>query len=151
MINRNHVRLPDGGLIHIGASLRTLFCAGAALLAVGCQTSAAPELSASRSNEVRREIEQRISDWSRWTSAGHIDSIANAFTLDAWEADPNLPPVVGREAILDHWRRLMQMGEWSFEPHVQEIIVSDSIAVERSTYTLRFVPVSGGAAANPAS
>lgn len=116
------------------------------LYLVGCQTSAEPEMSGNHAAEVRRAIEQRISEWSRWIAAGQIDSIANAFTMDAWEADPNEPPVIGREAILEHWRRLMQMGTWSFESDVQEIIVTDTIAVGRSTYTLRFVPASSEAA-----
>lgn len=32
----------------------------------------------------------------------------------------------------------MSRGRWEFDPHVEEIIVRDSIAVERSSYSLRY-------------
>ncbi len=106
-----------------------------------------PSSSVDRQAEgARRSIEQRIADWARWTAAGRIDSITDVFAQDAWEADPNLPPIVGRDAIVEHWRRAMTMGRWQFEPHVEDLISRDSVAMERTSYTLHSTarPGTGG-------
>ena len=86
----------------------------------------------------RRAIERRLADWARWTAAGQIDSVADIFATDAWEADPNLAPIAGRQAIVDHWRRAEEEGQWQFEPRIEDLIVRESVAVERSSYTLRY-------------
>jgi ketosteroid isomerase-like protein len=113
------------------------------LVSAGCRTpdmQSGPEVDV---EHARREIERRIADWARWTAEGRIDLIADVFATDAWEADPHMPPIAGRQAILEHWRRAMAMGRWHFEPRVQDIIIRDSIAVERTSYTLRYSAQSG--------
>jgi len=96
--------------------------------------------------DARRAIEQRVADWARWTADGQIDSLADVFAADAWEADPNLPPIVGREAIVEHWHQAMATGRWHFEPHIEDVIIRDSIAIKRSSYKLRYLaqPGAGG-------
>lgn len=118
--------------------MRTLLLLTTVLALSSCRALAPPSGREVDAESARRAIEQRIADWARWTAAGDIDSIADIFTEDAWEADPNQPPIAGRVAIAAHWRRGMSRGRWEFDPHVEEIIVRDSIAVERSSYSLRY-------------
>ena len=106
-----------------------------------CQTSNSRAVE--EAGETRRVIEQRITAWARLTAAGHIDSVADMFATDAWEVDPNNRPVTGRAAIVTQWRRSMAMGRWDFAPHVEEVIVRDSIAIERSRYTLQYTAQTG--------
>ncbi len=121
---------------HRGVVRSLLFVA--VVSAAACRASE-PSRNVDRQAEgARRLIEQRIADWARWTAAGQIDSITDVFAKDAWEADPNLPPIIGREAIIEHWRRAMAMGRWHFEPHVEDLIIRDSMAMERSSYTLQY-------------
>jgi ketosteroid isomerase-like protein len=109
---------------------------------------ASPVQRAAGDAEARLAIEHRIAAWARWTEAGQIDSLADVFTKDAWEADPNRPPIAGRAAIVDEWRRAMAAGRWHFAPQVEEVIVRDSIAIERTRYTLQYAarPGAGGPA-----
>lgn len=119
----------------------------AALALAGCRV-AAPAVALDET-AARQAIESRIADWARWTAAGDIDAVADIFASDVWEADPNRPPVVGRAAIVEHWRRGMARGRWEFEPRVEDVIVRDGMAMERTSYTLRFTAKPG--AAGPAS
>jgi ketosteroid isomerase-like protein len=119
----------------------SIFCA------VACRP-ASPVQRPAGDAQARHAIEQRIAAWARWTAAGQIDSLADVFTTDAWEADPNRPPIAGRAAIVDQWRRATATGRWRFVPQVEEVIVRDSIAIERTRYTLQYAarPGAGGPA-----
>jgi ketosteroid isomerase-like protein len=117
--------------------LAAVFCAAA------CRPGGSEQRPADDAAQVRRAIEQRVAAWARWTAAGQIDSLADVFTTDAWEADPNNPPIVGRAAIVEHWRRATAAGRWQFVPQVEDVIVRDSIAIERSRYTLHYAALPG--------
>ena len=122
-----------------------LALAAGSLALLGCRPGGKPRPPAPSPQVIRHAIEARIAAWARWTAAGQLDSLADLFTADAWEADPNHPPIRGRAAVLDHWRGAVAVGRWQFVPEVEEVIVRDSTAVERSRYTLRFTAAPGAA------
>ena len=93
--------------------------------------------------EVRRIIEGRNADAVRWYASGDAESLANLFAADAWQMPPNAPPLVGREVIHAFWKNALNWGSWNFELETQDVVVSESLAVERGKYRLRFTAKPG--------
>src|SRR5690349_17552621 len=76
----------------------------------GCQ--AAPK---DTSADVRRIIDASEANWARLTAAGHADSLAELFHLNAVALPPNWPPMSGRQAIRIF---LAHMNETSSPPPI---------------------------------
>ena len=102
----------------------------------GCRAQLADDQSAS----VREIIENYNADLARWYAAGHMDSVASLFAVDARQMGPNTDPLEGRSAILEFWEQVAGLGSWTFEINTQEVTAYGPLAVERGTYTLHFVP-----------
>ena len=113
--------------------MRTRLVVVAAAIILGCGTGAGPDPAA-----VRATIDRKNRQIARWYAEGQIDSVVAHFAADAWQMPPNAPPLVGREAMRAFWSQATQWGTWRFELNVQDVVVADSIAVERGKYTLRF-------------
>jgi uncharacterized protein (TIGR02246 family) len=92
---------------------------------------------------VRSIIEGHNADAMRWYAAGDAESLANLFSVDAWQMPPNAPPLVGREVIRAFWKNALDWGSWKFELHTQDVAVSGPLAVERGKYRLRFTAKPG--------
>ena len=95
--------------------------------ALGCQ--AAPK---DTSAEARRVIAAAEANWARLTAAGHADSLAELFHLNAVALPPNWPPMSGRQAIRIF---LAHMNETSSPPPLfgvrpESVWVSGPLVVE---------------------
>jgi ketosteroid isomerase-like protein len=88
--------------------------------------------------QVRRIIDKHNTDLMRWYAAGDIDSVASVFAVDAWQMPPNAAPLIGREAIRKFWKDATVWGQWEFTLKAEAVDVSESLAVERGKYILRF-------------
>ncbi len=95
---------------------------------------------------VRTVIDAHNSDQARAYAAGDIDAVAAVFAEDAWQMLPNVPPLVGREAVRGFWSEAVRWGRWQFSLESQRVDVSGSLAVERGKYRLQFT---AGPAAPP--
>jgi len=98
------------------------------------------------------ETQKRLEGWAR---AGRADSLAAAYTEDAWLMLPDLPPVVGRDSIRSFYANASERGRWKLnlsglymDPSGRprpikhwhnEWQVRDSIAIERTPFVLDFV------------
>lgn len=103
------------------------------VLATACDPAPGPDRE-----EVRARIDGTNQLLERWYAQGKIDSAAMFFTADVWQMPPNAPPIVGLDAYREWWSQAVKWGLWQFDFSVQDVIVTDSIAVERSKYTLTF-------------
>ncbi len=103
------------------------------LIATACQGGFRADLA-----EVRETIESKNANLERWYAEGKIDSAAMVFAEDTWQMLPNAAPLVGRDAYRGFWTQAVQWGHWRFDLEVQDVVVVDSIAVERGKYTLDF-------------
>lgn len=88
--------------------------------------------------EVRKIIDQKNAIIERWYAEGKIDSAAMFFAENCWQMPPNSKPLVGRKAYREFWSQAVQWGTWKFDLQAQEVLVEDSLAVERGKYILTF-------------
>jgi len=105
-------------------------------LTVGCNARTVDD----QSTTVRATIEGHNARLARWYAAGHMDSVASLFAVDARQMGPNTDPLEGRAAILEFWEQVASLGTWTFELNTEEVTAYGPLAVERGTYTLNFVP-----------
>lgn len=87
---------------------------------------------------VRAEIETMNAALGRWIAAGHVDSIASAYTADAWTQGPNQPPVATRDSIAAMWAGMSTMGTFRLTPRLEDVVVHGNYATERGTYEMSF-------------
>jgi ketosteroid isomerase-like protein len=87
---------------------------------------------------VRATLDRINKTLERLYAEGQIDSAAMFFAEDVWQMPPNSPPLVGRDSYIEFWSQAVQWGIWQFNLDVQDVVVSDSFAVERGEYTLAF-------------
>jgi ketosteroid isomerase-like protein len=87
---------------------------------------------------VRRVIDSVNAKLEGWYAAGQIDSVAGAFAQDVWQLPPNSAPVVGRDSLRAFWTNAVKWGRWEFDLQAADVVVADSLAVERGRYTLKF-------------
>ncbi len=87
---------------------------------------------------VRAIIDSNNQTLERLYAEAKIDSAAMFFAEDVWQMPPNSPPLVGRDAFIGFWSQAARWGTWRFGLEVQDVVVGDSIAVERGQYTLGF-------------
>lgn len=95
---------------------------------------------------VRAIIERTNGRICAFYAAGDADELAAAFAEDCWQMPPHAEPLVGRAALRAFWQQAFEWGQWRFELDTQDVVVAGAIAVERGSYTLRFV---AGSAAPP--
>jgi ketosteroid isomerase-like protein len=98
---------------------------------------------------VRRIIEGHNADAMRWYATRDADSLANLFAEKAWQMPPNAPPLVGREMIRAFWKNALDWGTWEFAFETRDVLASESLAVERGRYRLKFVEKPGVPPAMP--
>lgn len=89
---------------------------------------------------VRRVIDSVNTQLERWYAASQADSVASVLADDVWLMGPASPPVVGRDSVRAHWRRMMAAGVWRFTLQARDVAVHGPMAVERGQYTLAFMP-----------
>jgi ketosteroid isomerase-like protein len=89
---------------------------------------------------VRQIIEAHNVNAKRWYAAGQVDSLVALFAEDVWQLPPNSTPLVGRDSLRSFWATAMTWGRWEFDFSTQDVVASDSLAVERGRYTLQFTP-----------
>ncbi len=112
--------------------MRLLLAALALGLAAGC--ARAPD-----AGEVRTAIEGRNAVIEQAYSHGDAAAVAAAFVADGIQMPPNHAPLVGRAAIEQYWTPLMAAGHVQFSLNTQQVATQGDLAVERGTYTLRFI------------
>jgi ketosteroid isomerase-like protein len=100
---------------------------------VACRSSHSTDPAA-----VRHVIDSLNTKAEQWYAAGQIDSLVQNFADDVWQMPPNSAPLVGRDSVRAFWSGLMQGGQVTFDLEIADLVVADSIAVERGRYTLKF-------------
>lgn len=111
----------------------------AVVLIVICAAFACRPANRTDPAAVRHVIDSLNTRFEAWYDAGQADSIAAAFAEDAVQMPPNMSPVVGRDSIRAFWTNGLRTGKWDFDLAADDVIVSDSLAVERGHYTLKVV------------
>lgn len=86
---------------------------------------------------VRHVIDSLNSRIATSIAAGQVDSIAEIFARDVWQLPPNTPPLVGRDSLRAFWKNAVATGKWEFDLKTDELIPTDTLAVERGHYTLK--------------
>ncbi|MFW6089933.1 MAG: YybH family protein [Gemmatimonadota bacterium] len=98
--------------------------------------SGSAERTADRHEAVLEVVERKNDRIETLYAEGEVDSLVAMFAEDVWQMPPNMAPLVGREALRGFWSDAMQWGDWTFELRTEDLVVSDSIAVERGTYAM---------------
>jgi uncharacterized protein (TIGR02246 family) len=93
---------------------------------------------------VRRAIDSLNTRIEGYFVAQQADSVASVFAQDAWVMPPNERPVFGRDSIRVYWTNMLKLGTWAFDFRTEDVIATDSLAVERGQYTLKFSPAPNG-------
>jgi uncharacterized protein (TIGR02246 family) len=93
---------------------------------------------------VRRAIDSLNARIEGYYVAQQADSVASVFAEDAWMMPPNERTVFGRDSIRVFWTNMLRLGTWAFDLTTEDVIATDSLAVERGQYTLKFSPTPGG-------
>lgn len=99
----------------------TLGCTLAAMIAL--------PVSAAAQASVHDVIHARNAQIEAWYAAEQIDSLATAFAEDVWQMPPNMPALVGREAVHGFWSQAMGWGDWTFDLEAQDIVALDGNVV----------------------
>jgi len=86
---------------------------------------------------VRHVIDSLNAHFASSIAAGQVDSAADMFALDVWQMPPNTPPLVGRDSLRVFWKNAVATGKWDFDVKSDEVITTDSLAIERGHFTLK--------------
>src|SRR5882672_11226341 len=86
--------------------------------------------------DVRRVIDSLNTKLVAWYSAGQADSASQIFAQDVWAMPPNSPPIVGRDSLRSFQKATFATGKWDFDLKTDDVVATDSLAVERGHYTL---------------
>jgi ketosteroid isomerase-like protein len=76
-------------------------------------------------------------------AAGQADSASTLFANDVWQMPPNMMPLVGRDSVRAFWTNMTKSGKVEFNLQTQDVIATDSIAVERGSYVLKYAAQPG--------
>jgi uncharacterized protein (TIGR02246 family) len=106
-------------------------------LIVVCAAFACRPANRTDPGAVRHVIDSINTKVEAWYAAGQGDSVATLFAEDAVQMPPNMAPVVGRDSVRAFWTNNLKTGKWDFDLAADEVMVSDSLAVERGHYTLK--------------
>jgi ketosteroid isomerase-like protein len=87
--------------------------------------------------DVKHVIDSLNSRFMKGMTAGQVDSVADIFAQDVWQMPPNQMPLVGRDSLRAFWKRAVETGSWQFDIKTDDVISTDSLAVERGHYTLK--------------
>ncbi|MBI4501378.1 MAG: DUF4440 domain-containing protein [Gemmatimonadetes bacterium] len=89
-------------------------------------------------------------DYERWTAMGQADSIANMFTEDGRQMQPNGPALVGRDAIRESHGKMYATYDAKISLNTETVVANGPLAVERGTYQLQLNPKQGAPKGTPA-
>jgi ketosteroid isomerase-like protein len=93
--------------------------------------------TASNAADVRHVIDSLNARIAAAISTGQIDSVADVYATDIWQMPPNQPPLVGHDSVVSFWRGAVATGKWEFDLKSDDVLHSDSLAVERGHFTLK--------------
>lgn len=77
-------------------------------------------------------------------NAGDAAGLANLYTDDAVQMEPNRPAVVGREAIQSRFQEIYQTYSENLSVSVEETAVAGDWGYGRGSHTLTLTPKAGG-------
>jgi uncharacterized protein (TIGR02246 family) len=95
----------------------------------------------------RAAIQKVDSTFERVANDGVLDSVTALYAEDASLLPPNEPVVTGREAIRQHWGRVMDSYSLRFDVVSDELEGRGDLAYLRGHFTLTASPKAKGAAA----
>jgi ketosteroid isomerase-like protein len=104
---------------------------------IACAAFACRPASRTDSAAVRHVIDSLNTKIEGWYDAGQADSIGAMFAQDAVQMPPNMAPVVGRDSLRAFWTSNLTTGKWDFDLTTDEVVVTDSLAVERGHYAVK--------------
>lgn len=91
-----------------------------------------------RSNAVRKVIDQRLADITKAYAAGDVESVVEVFAEHCVVMPLHLEPFKGRSALRAFWNEAFAWGTGRFTFHTEDVVVSGRTAVERGAYTHTF-------------
>lgn len=119
------------------------------VVAAACQPSETPEQAAARMTEesaaARTPISEAVQAFTRQMSAGHYDSVVAHYTNDAVVMGPNMPAMVGREAILAGFQGMGAAGSFTLRITTDMVSANGPMAVESGRFWSVFTPTGGPA------
>ena len=113
---------------------------------------AAPAIIANGSRRQRRPNEQvartalaRISaEWDARFNAGDAVGLSALYAVDAVSMPYDAPPLRGRAALRADFGSFFAVNtRQRHETHVEDVVISGDLAIERARYTLRYTPKNG--------
>ena len=111
-------------------------------VAAPAQTTNPPAVAPMTAEEAIREINKR---WLELIRTGNAEGVARLYTENGALMPPNAPVALGRSAIEQGWRAMMEMPGFALTFEPEEIVVSSSgdMAYDRGTYRFRATPPGG--------
>lgn len=76
--------------------------------------------------------------------AGKVEQMVSIYADDAVLMPPNMPSMMGREAIAQYWGGLLQMGKVDVDLIMDDFHVEGDLAVERGRYEVTAPIVESG-------
>jgi uncharacterized protein (TIGR02246 family) len=94
---------------------------------------------------VQRQFDELRAQFMSAFNSTDPAAVAALYTEDGKILPPNMPPVVGREAIAEFWKGAKDMGMGDLRLDATELLDSGELAYEMGTYTLAVNPPGGEA------
>jgi len=96
-------------------------------------------------------IEKSCDDYSKACIAKDANAVAALMTDKAVFSDPNVPVVVGKEAIQKYHQAIFDQVDFEFSFPVADVQVAGDLGVARGSYTLKLIPKAAGLASSSVS
>lgn len=113
-------------------------------MATACGQAETPEQAASRiereSAAARTAIAAQDARYSRFITAGLMDSALQIYTEDAAVLPPNEAPLRGHAAIADMLHGMASSGSFELTIDAEQVVANGPQAVESGRYTMAFTP-----------
>ncbi len=89
-------------------------------------------------------IKSLTEEYDATLNAGDLDNWVSLYTDDALRMGPNMPTLVGKDAIHDFYQPFFEQNAIDIKETCEEVIVCGDWAFVRGTYTYTITPKVGG-------
>ncbi|MFC1693680.1 YybH family protein [Candidatus Latescibacterota bacterium] len=89
-------------------------------------------------------IKSLTEEYDATLNAGDLDNWVSLYTDDALRMGPNMPTLVGKDAIRDFYQPFFEQSAIDINETCEEVIVCGDWAFVRGTYTYTITPNAGG-------
>ena len=115
-----------------------VFFLGIAILSIG---ACAKKIDTEADIEAIKNLTE---EYDAIINSGDLDSLVSLYTDDAVRMSPNMPALVGKDAIRSVMQSSFEKYTIDLKKTIEEVIVCDDLAFVRGTSTVTFTPKVGG-------